>query len=358
MQKKAIYYLPVKEEFISEWEYYQVELDMLKELFSEVIVCDSFWKLFKHINNSDLIYCWWWHRSVLALVLGKLFKTKVFIIGALHVFDLSGARDYYTGGWLLKVLNKFALKNADCNLFISYDQFNQVTSHIKVKNPVTLRSSTSKKSNFDIKKIISKRKKMQIQKTENEKNTVLFVSTCWHTSDQHTRKGIYETLGAMAYLNERTDVAFEWSIIGRDGDGIPHLGQKIKELGLEKKVKIHLNVSQENKDKFYLKSDLYIQPSWCEGFGNAVLESMSFGVPALVSRYTAQPEVVGDTGYIAMDMRAETIGKKLLNFVSLSVSQKQKMSQLTLERVDKNFTYSVRLNFLRKILCEQGILDF
>ena len=357
MQKKALYYLPVKEEFISEWEYYKVELDMLTELFSEVIVCDSFWKLFKHVKNSDLIYCWWWHRSVLALALGKLFRTKVFIIGALHVFDLSGAPDYCNSRWWLKFLNKFALKNADCNLFISYDQFNQVTSHINVKNPVTLRSSVMKETNFDVKKVISKRKRIQIQKPENEKNTVLFMSTCWHTTDQHTRKGIYEILGAMAYLNARTDVAFERSIIGRHGDGIPRLRQKIKELGLERKAIIHLDVSQENKDDFYLKSDLYIQPSWCEGFGNAVLESMSFGLPALVSRYTAQPEVVGDTGYIAMDMRSKTIGKKLLKFVSLSESQKQEMSQLALERVDKNFTYSIRLNFLRKILCEQGILD-
>ena len=41
---------------------------------------------------------------------------------------------------------------------------------------------------------------------------------------------------------------------------------------------------------------------------------MALGVPALVSRYTSQPEVVGNTGYIAMDMRGKTIGETSFKF--------------------------------------------
>lgn len=351
MKKKVIYYLPVDKKFISDWEYYQVELDMLKDLFDEVVVCNTCWDLLKNIRGSHLIYCWWWGRSIPALILGKLFQKKVFTIGAIHVFDLSGVTTFFKLNWIYKFMIRFAMAFADCNLFISFDQYNQVTTHFKVKNPVTLRSSLKKSDLFDIKKILLERKR-----NSDEENKIHFLTTLWHTNKQHIRKGVYESLDGIFYLNKKTQKKFEWSIIGKDGDGVLGLKKRIKELKLEDKVKIYIDVPQSEKVKFYLKSDLYIQPSWCEGFGNAVLEAMALGVPALVSRYTSQPEVVGNTGYIAMDMRGKTIGKLLLNFVSLKNSQRNEYSKSVLERVEKEFTYKIRLKNLKKILRENSIL--
>ena len=52
------------------------------------------------------------------------------------------------------------------------------------------------------------------------------------------------------------------------------------------------------KNPLQASSDLFIQPSFYEGLGYAVLETMSFGTPALVSYYTAQPEIVKNSDYI------------------------------------------------------------
>ena len=74
----------------------------------------------------------------------------------------------------------------------------------------------------------------------------------WHTNKQHIRKGIYESLDGIFYLNEKTQKKFEWSIIGRDGDGVLGLKKRIKELKLEDKVKIYIDVP-ELKNKVLFK---------------------------------------------------------------------------------------------------------
>ena len=130
---------------------------------------------------------------------------------------------------------------------------------------------------FSILKILLERKELS-----NKENKIHFLTTLWHTNKQHIRKGVYESLDGVFYLNEKTQrnlavnirERWRWSIRSKE---------RIKELKLEDKVKVYIDVPQSEKIKFYLKSDLYIQPSWCEGFGNAVLEAMALGVPALVS---------------------------------------------------------------------------
>lgn len=47
----------------------------------------------------------------------------------------------------------------------------------------------------------------------------------------------------------------------------------------------------------YTASDVLLAPSMGEGFGLAVIEAMACGTPAIVTNATAQPELVGDTGW-------------------------------------------------------------
>ena len=136
-----------------------------------------------------------------------------------------------------------------------------------------------------------------------------FITICWHTTEQYKRKGVFETLDALALLKKKSIINFEWIILGGSGDGILLLESRIKSLNLTKNVSLVLDATEQEKNNLLLASDLYIQPSWHEGFGNAVLESMSFGSPALVTRYTAQPEVVGLTGFVVYELSSKYIFK-------------------------------------------------
>ena len=353
MPTKAIFFVPVQKKYLSKWEYYQVDYDALSQLFSNVVVCTSIWQVLRNMWGAQLIYCWWWHQSMPVVVLAKVFRIKTHVTGAIHMFDLSGAPDYYTKGFLYKLSAKISLAFADRNLFISYDQCSQITSHLNVNNPVVVRSSLTKDSSFSCEHILNER---SVHRAENQAhNRVRFLTVAWHTLDQYKRKGVFETLSALVILKERTNFDFEWTIVGGDGDGVEELRAKIVKLGLEDRVSIYLDVSPEEKQAFFFKSDLYIQPSWCEGFGNAVLEAMSHGLPALVSRYTAQPEVVGSAGFVTMEMTATSIFDQLHEFLQFDDEQKSRLVANVIERVENEFSFARRYKDLKEVCIDSRV---
>ena len=292
--EKVIYYLPVHKQHTLRWEYYQVDLDMLKDSHANVIVCSSFKAVLKHILSANLVYCWWWHKSVHVVLLARLFNIKTYVTGAIHMYDISGSTDYYGKSFFYRFFSKISLRLSHRNLFISKDQLRQITSHIKTKNPTLLMSSLKKDTNF-LDNIQKSKRYINFEKYK-------FITICWHTAEQYKRKGVFETLDALVLLKKKSNINFEWIILGGSGDGVLLLESRIKSLNLTKNVSLVLDATEREKYNLLLVSDLYIQPSWHEGFGNAVLESMSFGLPALVSRYTAQPEVVGSTGFVVLEL--------------------------------------------------------
>ncbi|MFQ3333781.1 MAG: glycosyltransferase involved in cell wall biosynthesis [Woeseiaceae bacterium] len=355
MSTKVIFFVPVEKKYISKWEYYQVDYDALNQMFSEVVVCSSIWQVIKNLRGAKLIYCWWWNQSAPVVILAKLLGITTHVTGAIHMFDLSGAPDYYTKGFLYRLSSKISLALADRNLFISYDQYHQITSHIFVNNPTVVRSSLAKDSFIGREKILKQRALHRDDSTI--KHRYRFLSVVWHTRDQHQRKGVFETLMALSILKQRSEFDFEWIIIGGSGDGVKKLRKRAKALNLEDHVSIHLDISQEEKREWFLKADLYIQPSWCEGFGNAVLEAMSYGLPGLVSRFTAQPEVVGNTGFISLEITPENIYQKLEEFIELTEQEKSSLVGNVINRVDKEFLFSMRAAKLKAVCIDSKVFE-
>lgn len=56
-------------------------------------------------------------------------------------------------------------------------------------------------------------------------------------------------------------------------------------------------IEAEEVARIYSTSDVLLAVSMGEGFGLAVPEAMSCGTPAIVTNFSAQPELVGDTGW-------------------------------------------------------------
>ena len=348
---KVLYFLPVSKQFLSKWEYFDVDLHALSDLFDEVVVCDSLLKVLLNSRNVDAIYCWWWHRSVLASLIARFLRIKIVATGAIHMFDTSGSPDFYSSGLMYRLANKLSLRLASANLFISYDQYRQVTSHLTVNNPIVVRSSIGKAHSSSYEQILDQRK--NIKSTNSDK--VTFLSISWQTKIQFNRKGLWETLGALSVLKANCNKPFQWIVAGKEGDATALFRSRVEELGLENEVTLLTDVSQLEKRDLLLQADLYLQPSWYEGFGNAVLEAMSFGTPVLVSRYAAQPEVVGDSGLIAYEMNHTSIAEKLIVFMSLDFEGRRLLSEKALQRSFSEFSYRKRVMQLSSVFSSLGV---
>jgi glycosyltransferase involved in cell wall biosynthesis len=105
------------------------------------------------------------------------------------------------------------------------------------------------------------------------------------------RKGQDILLNALASLPE-----LEWhlDLIGgrRDDAFAARIDALIESLGLADRVETHGEVSGDQLDTQYRAADLFVLPSHHEGFGMALAEAMSHGLPIVSSLAGAIPETV------------------------------------------------------------------
>jgi len=93
--------------------------------------------------------------------------------------------------------------------------------------------------------------------------------------------------------------------------------KKLDDLGIRKHVKFTGVVSDEKLQTIYSLADVFVFPSFQEGFGVPPLEAMACGCPVVCSNVTSLPEVVGDAGILLdpkdIDEFAKSVTKVLLN---------------------------------------------
>ncbi|MDH5185837.1 MAG: glycosyltransferase family 4 protein [candidate division WOR-3 bacterium] len=101
----------------------------------------------------------------------------------------------------------------------------------------------------------------------------------------------YPTL-LRAFKRLKTD--WDLVIIGKRGWKYKEIFSLIEELKLSEQVKILGYVSQDNLPLFYNGAEIYVHPSWYEGFGLPVLEAMACGTVTVASNSSSLTEVGDD----------------------------------------------------------------
>ncbi len=344
LKKNIIFFAKVDLDYIRDWEYYNNDIVMLKSFYKNVFICNSYFNfilLFFKEKNSD-IFCWWWHSSLPIVLFSRLFGRIVFCTGAIHMFDYSGAPDFYKRSFLYKISNKISLKFATYNLFISKDQFLSITSHLNVNNPIILYSSLS--FNYKKNEIVNNYQNI------NNPNDFNFLYFSWLTASQVKRKGLFHLIDAFYSLLKLNTCHATLTIAGKDGGFLNEIKHYIKNLEIEKYIIFKINVTEGEKIKLYQDSDLLISPSFMEGFGNASLEAMSYGCPVLISRYGASCEVTGNTGYIINEISSKHILDCLINYTSLCINQRSQMRKNAFARANHEFSFEKRVANFRNIL--------
>lgn len=96
-------------------------------------------------------------------------------------------------------------------------------------------------------------------------------------------KGLHELLEAFEHLIVHKNYNLKLEIVG-DGSILADLRNKVKELNLDNHITFYgaIMEHQEIKRK-YLNSDIYILPTYHEGFARTLCEAMIFGTPIITT---------------------------------------------------------------------------
>jgi glycosyltransferase involved in cell wall biosynthesis len=96
------------------------------------------------------------------------------------------------------------------------------------------------------------------------------------------RKGALDLLDALALLREQGRAArLIVSGIGPDSDVV---AQRVEELGLAELVELTGYAAYDDVPAIYRRADIFVSPTYAEGFSNTILEAMASGLPT-VSTY-------------------------------------------------------------------------
>jgi len=112
------------------------------------------------------------------------------------------------------------------------------------------------------------------------------------------KKGIYELLQA-ARLVTKINGSINFNFVG-DGSQIEKLKRLKEEYNLSNNVSVLGNLRGLKKYDAYKNSDIFILPSYTEGFPNVYTEALAAGLPVIITKVGGIPEVFidGKNGYL------------------------------------------------------------
>jgi len=126
----------------------------------------------------------------------------------------------------------------------------------------------------------------------NAAGYVLFAGTI------EPRKNVSGLLNSYGRLLARRPNAPRLVIAGRIDASVPDALAAIEQRPLAGHVEYRGYVSSDDRESLYKGAQVFVLPSFDEGFGIPALEAMAAGVPVVVSNRGALPDVVGDAGLL------------------------------------------------------------
>ena len=313
MKKTVLFYVHMKDPslFFTQ-KFYTNTKEVIESLGFTVVVShrisDS-WRL-----KYDGLFVFFFKIGVVAAIISKIRGKKVFFSGGLD--DLNYKTTSFIRFFMTVLVVKLCILFSDWCLVESLSDienikrisFNRLPRNV-IYSPEAVHV---RKFNCDLRQ---------------KQNT--FVTVCYLTEGNLKRKGVDISLYYFKYLLKFEDYKDSvYYIIGRYSDGVQYLKQLIYTLGLDGRVILTGEVSEEEKIKLLKESKYYFQLSHYEGFGVAALEAMAAKCRVFTSGRGGLADTVQNDGiYIdidSFDYSENTVDDSIL----------LRMEKLTDERVE------------------------
>ncbi len=258
-------------------EFYSVDIKLLRELGHEVVEAGLpsliDWK-------ADLYYGWWWGHAPFIMLPAKLRRKPIILTGA---FDYSTCRQELPGMCYLdrplwqKAVMATMLRMGDANMFISQAEFDEVTAHLTVHNPLAVPLAIDTDYYCP---------------APDQQPSDYFFTVSLQSRTNAIRKGLPQTIEAFARVADRFPET-RLVIAGKPGNYTEGLVSLAQCLGVRERVEFTGMISQDQKRQSYRECIAYVQPTLYEGFGHALGEAVACGAPVVSAAKGAVPEVTG-----------------------------------------------------------------
>ena len=151
------------------------------------------------------------------------------------------------------------------------------------------------------------------------------------------RKNICGTINAFEILKEKYNINHKLILAGKFGYGAESIKLKIKNSKYKDDIILPGYVFDEEKFGLLKKADVFLFPTFYEGFGLPILEAQSVGTPVVTSNISSMPEVVGDSAVLVDPKKPEEIAEAAYKLIS-NESYKNDIIEKGLENV-KRFSW-------------------
>jgi len=174
---------------------------------------------------------------------------------------------------------------------------------------------------------------------EHNQNSHLKITTVGRLN---WKKGLEYTIEALSYL-KTAGIQFEYTIIGEGGD-FERLKFAAYQFDIFENVKFIGKKRQDEIIDILKSTDIYIQYSIQEGFGNSVLEAQAMGCICIVSDAEGLGENVlnGLTGFVVNKRNPELLFEKIKEVIHLDGEAKLKMIENGVARLKREFNLELQ----------------
>lgn len=304
-------------------ENFKMKFENLSDEWIEMLWKKSWIHKYKFLDGLDLF-----HSTTFCIPEG--FKGKV--VSTIYDVSFKTHPEFHTAGNIKHCDNgtKQAIERADKIIVISEHTKNDLVEHYSCPEEKIVVTHLGCDSKFRL--IENEEKKTEMAAKYGLKKPFIF-----NVGSIEPRKNIIGLIRAYAGLKDSYREEFDLVIAGGRGWLNSSIYKEVEKLEINDNVKFIGYVDEEDLPYLYNLAEVFVYPSFYEGFGLPILEAMVCGCPVITSKVSSMPEVGGEA-VLYVDPKETGIIKEALESLLDDEKKRGEMIDVGFKQV-KNFSW-------------------